>query len=252
MAPVHFDQQLFVSCEDQLASIAGLHNFACTVSGAVILAQPIRAFRVAKSLLGDALSADAMFYLAAKFLLFYLNLHQHATGYANPDLESGGCLHSIFLSNWMVNNPLQDATYSSWTLPQPLVRGIVGSAAGLLLATCWLAPEQQTALAGALSGPFSLYVIATMGSRSWHLKKARGDSRCFKLWVGACLGLIAAQVLVVLEEKFVCRGPVALARTFHPILTHAVIVLLFFCVSECAIALVHESQTSLNKASKMA
>jgi len=216
-----------------------VHTFWCRNHGAphsILLGCEIRIW--------DALQADAVFYLAVQFLIFYVNLHQHATGYANPDLESGGCLHSIFLSKWLQNNPLQDDTYNSWTIPKPLASVLVWSATCLLLGTCLVAPEKQTALASAIGGPFSLYAIATMGSRSYHLKKVRGNVRCFTLWAAACLSLIASQALVVLEEKFICSGPVALARTFHSVLTHALIVCLFYCVSESAIDLVKETQKS--------
>ena len=243
MAPAHFNQDLFISCEDQLAKIAGFHNFGCAASGLAIMAQPIRAFLVAKSVLGNGAveKTDAILYFFAQFLLFYLNLHQHATGYINPDLEVGGCLHSIFLAQWVHNNPLRDIYYQSWTLPKYLVGSLVTATVGSLLWTCWFSPEKQTALASAISGPFSLYVITTMGFRSYHLKKQQSRSRSFLLWIGACLSLIAARALVVLEQKYMCHG-ILLSRTFHPILIHAVIVLLFYTVSECAIEVIHGSQ----------
>ena len=243
MAPAHFNQDLFISCEDQLEKIAGWYNFGCAASGLAIMAQPIRAFLVAKSVLGNGAvqQTDAILYFVAQFLLFYLNLHQHATGYINPDLEVGGCLHSIFLAQWLHNNPLRDVYYQSWTLPKYLVGALVTATVGSLLWICWFSPDKQTALASAISGPFSLYVITTMGFRSYHLMKQQGRTRSFRLWIGACWSLMAARALVVLEQKYMCHHGI-LARTFHPILIHADIVLLFYTVSECAIYIIHGSQ----------
>jgi hypothetical protein len=265
MDPVHFPQELFVSCEDQLPTVAGLHNAASTLSGLAIMMHPVRSYWVARAALPPDIVArhDALCYFAVQFLLFYLNLHQHAAGYVTPDLESGGCLHSIFLAQFLHNHPLRNralsvsanngasprSSYQSWTLPQPVVLGVTWAAALRLLYTCIVEPQKQTALAGAMAQPFALYVITTMGSRSYRIMKHRNFYRPFRLWIAACLSLAASQALVVIERNVVCPSTfratggmtVWRSRSFHAVLIHAVIVLLFYSVSECAIELVRES-----------
>jgi hypothetical protein len=266
MDPVHFPQELFVSCEDLLPAVAGLHNAASALSGLAIMAHPVRSYWLARAALPPDIAArhDALCYFAVQFLLFYLNLHQHAAGYVTPDLESGGCLHSIFLAQFLHNHPLRNrpssvsanngaspcASYRSWTLPQPVVLGVVWAAALRLLYTCIMEPQKQTALASAMAQPFALYVITTMGSRSYQIMKHRNFYRPFRLWIAACLSLAASQALVVVERTIVCPSSASaaagemtgrLSRSFHAVLIHAVIVLLFYSVSECAIELVREA-----------
>jgi hypothetical protein len=278
MDPVHFPQELFVSCEDRLPAVAGLHNAASTLSGLAIMAHPVRSYLVARAALPPDIAArhDALCYFAVQLLLFYLNLHQHAAGYVTPDLESGGCLHSIFLAQFLHNHPLQrnrapsvsanngasrQSIYRSWTLPQPVVLAVVWAAALRLLYTCILHPQKQTAVASAMAQPFALYVVATMGFRSYHILKHRNYRRPFRLWIAACLSLAASQALVVIERTIVCPSSTSVAagdmtvwrsRSFHAVLIHAVIVWLFYSVSECAIELVRESATAVRNDPVMA
>jgi hypothetical protein len=275
MDPVHFPQELFISCEDRLPVVSGLHNAVSALSGLAIMAHPVQSYLVARATLPSQVVAshDAALYFAAQFLLFYLNLHQHARGYVTLDLESGGSLHSIFLAQFLHNHPLpsgavsaakshEDSSHTSysrsWTLPKPLVAVVTWAAALRLLCACIVEPQRQTALASAVGKPFALYVISTMGSRSYRILRRRNVRRPFRLWIAACLSLVASQALVVFERNVVCPlesasagggggggAPRALwlSRSFHAVVIHAAIVALFYSVSECAIELVRESAT---------
>jgi hypothetical protein len=267
----HFRQDVFISCEDQIHKLGGLHNFACSLTGLVIMAHPVRSYLRARSVLPRAVvsRSDAVLYFAAQFLLFYQNLHQHATGYVNPDLEAAGALHSILLAQWLFNTAISRSSSSNdndnGKNDQPpkrealssqrrlalLAAAVVAWGAVLRLAVaCWREPDEQTPLAAALGQPFALYVVGTMGYRSYRLLRRR-RRRPFALWVLACGALAASRACVVIEQRYVCPArpssgaapdPRWLAsRTFHPVIIHAVIVVLFYAVSECAIELVREA-----------
>ena len=52
MAHTSTDVELFISCDDHLDKIAGVHNVVCSASGLAIMAQPARTYLVAGSVLG--------------------------------------------------------------------------------------------------------------------------------------------------------------------------------------------------------
>mmetsp|Transcript_22427 Transcript_22427/g.66487 ORF Transcript_22427/g.66487 Transcript_22427/m.66487 type:complete len:262 (-) Transcript_22427:126-911(-) len=257
--PVHF-----TSCEDHLGQVAGLYNAACSATGVVIMALPLRTIWAARTVLGaSTLDLEALLYQGAQFLLFYLNLHQHATGNVAVDLDSGGALHSIFLFQWLHNNPLQVKrikenghpvsilmALSNWRAPKFLTSVITWSTAAVVLGTCFLAPEKQLMVASFSGSVVGLYPPIVMGLRSFYIKTHGGSSRHFRLWAGACLSLMAVQWAVVLEEKYVCQSSLVMARYFHSVVVHSLILSLFYCVSECAIGLVNESRVFLMKDKK--
>lgn len=233
MVSSHFDQEEFVSCEDHLPRLYGLHNYACSVSGLVILLLQLCPVAIMVQRHRQILDGDAILYLASLLFLFYLNLHQHMTGYVQMDLDTGGCLHSIALANWL-NNSLRSRAH----VPCILARIFAICAAVVVFATCLWEPKQQLAVTNVLNGPFALYTIITMGQRSYRSKDGVHDSR-FLYWCGACLSLPLVQLSVTLEKMYVCDT--VAARLFHATFIHFVIVCLFGCVFSCAIILVaHE------------
>jgi len=231
----HFDQQEFVSCEDQLPRLHGIYNYWCSISGVIILLLQLRP--VALIMRQHLLDMDAALYLASLLLLFYLNLHQHATGYVPIDLDTGGCIHSMFLSLWL-NNSLRSKSH----IPCTLARIVVIGAVSVILATCAWAPSQQSSMTNMLGAPlFALYTIITMGVRSYRNKEKSQDGR-FTWWCGAVISLLLVQASVMLEKTYVCDT--VAARLFHATFIHAVIVCLFGCVFACAIRIIASERSS--------
>ena len=228
----HSDQEHFVSCEDQLPKLHGFHNFACSVSGLIILLLQLQPMVLMMKRNRDMLDMDAVLYLVSLLFLFYSNLQQHVTGYVPIDLDSGGGLHSIFLSLWL-NNSLGSKAHVSC-----ITARVVGYASALIfIATSIFYPSKQEIVFQVLSPPFALYTIITMGMRSC---KYRNDDPCKGAWTKWCravVSLLAVQVLVKVEEMFVCDNTM-IARLFHAVIIHSVIQMLFQSVSTCAIEII--------------
>lgn len=238
----HSDQEHFVSCEDQLPKLHGFHNFACSVSGLIILLLQLYPVILMMKRYRDMLDMDAVLYLVSLLFLFYLNLQQHVTGYVPIDLDSGGGLHSIFLSLWL-NNSLGSKAHVS----RNTARFIGYASALIFIATCLFYPSKQEIVFQVLSPPFALYTIITMGMRSY---KYRNDDICkgaWKKWCRAVVTLLAVQVLVKVEEMFICDNTM-IARLFHAVIIHSVIQILFHSVSICAIeTIAYEGRNSNEK-----
>lgn len=230
MVASHFDQEEFVSCEDQLPRLNGIFNYACSVSGVIILLMQLRPVAILMRQHREILDMDAILYLASLHLLFYLNLHQHATGHIQVDLDAGGCLHSMFLALWL-NNSLRSKAH----VPCALARTFVIGAALVVLATCAFAPTQQSLVTNVLDGPAALYTIITMGKRSYRSRDKSSDGR-FLYWCGAVVSLFLTQAVVLVEEAYVCDT--VAARLFHATFIHAVIVCLFGNIFACAIRII--------------
>ena len=220
----------FVSCEDQLPQLLGVFNYACSISSIALLLLQLRPVSKMVQQYRPLLDADAMMFLSALILLFYLNLHQHMTGYIQIDVDSGGCLYSMTLSLWL-NNSLRSKSH----VPCILARRFVIGAAFILLATCIWAPSQQSSVTKMFDPPFAVYTILTMGLRSYKSKDKMQDWR-FVYWCGAFLSFVLVQLFVVLEKTYICDT--AAARLFHALVIHATIAFLFECVFACAIRII--------------
>mmetsp|Transcript_16183 Transcript_16183/g.23793 ORF Transcript_16183/g.23793 Transcript_16183/m.23793 type:complete len:247 (+) Transcript_16183:76-816(+) len=232
----HFDQEHFVSCEDQLPKLHGFHNFACSVSGLIILLLQIHPVAMMMKSHRNMLDMDAVLYLVSLVFLFYLNLQQHITGYAPIDLDSGGGLHSIFLSLWL-NNSLGSKAHVSCNTAR-----VIGYASAMIfIATSMFYPNKQEIVFQILSPPFALYTIITMGIRSYRYRNDNKRNAAWRKWCTAVAALLAVQLLVKVEEMFICDDTI-IARLFHAIIIHAVIQILFQAVSTCAIAIIAYEQ----------
>ena len=241
----HFDQEQFVSCEDQLPPLHGIYNYACSVSGLVILLLQLLPVYTIVGRHRELLNMDSALYLAALLFLFYLNLHQHLTGYVRVDLDSGGCIHSVFLALWL-NNSLGSKCH----IPITLARTLAIGGALILLAVCAWEPSQQSSVGNVLNGA-ALYTVITMGQRSYRIAKNKSNDRSFYYWCGAVVSLLSVQTIVVVEKEYVCET--VAARLFHAIVIHALIVSLFSCVFACAIRIIaheHHSTGIMNGSKK--
>ena len=124
---------------------------------------------------------------------------------------------------------------------------VVGYASALIfIATSMFYPSKQEIVFQVLSPPFALYTIITMGKRSY---KYRHDDICkgaWRKWCRAVVSLLVVQVLVKVEEMFICDNTM-IARLFHAIIIHAVIQILFQSVSTCAIEIIAYEKRNRNE-----
>lgn len=237
----HSDQEHFVSCEDQLPKLHGFHNFACSVSGLIILLLQLYPVVMMMKRYRDMLDMDAVLYLVSLLFLFYLNLQQHLTGYVPIDLDSGGGLHSIFLSLWL-NNSLGSKAHVSCNT----ARFVGYASAVIFIATSMFYPSKQEIVFQVLSPPFALYTIITMGIRSYKYRNDDTRKGAWRKWCRAVVSLLAVQVLVKVEEMFICDNTIV-ARLFHAVIIHSVIQILFQSVSTCAIEIIAHEKRNRNE-----
>lgn len=189
----------------------------------------------------DILDLDAKLYLSALLLLFYLNFHQHVTGYVQIDLDSGGALHSIFLSLWL-NNSLGSKAY----IPCEVARIIACGLAWILIGVCAIDPNSQVMVCNVINPPFALYTIITMGMRSYRYRNEKTCTGAWQQWCIAVLSFISSHILVNVEKSsFICES--GASRLFHAIIIHAVITCLFLSVFNSAIKIIAHERRSLNK-----
>uniref|UniRef100_A0A7S1UYQ3 Uncharacterized protein n=1 Tax=Grammatophora oceanica TaxID=210454 RepID=A0A7S1UYQ3_9STRA len=254
----HWEQQLFISCEDALPTIVpGLHNAACSATSILLMTLPYRALLVAKNKTG--MEPEVIAYLLALTFLFYTNAHQHGFGAFLWDLDTGGALHSIFLSLLIYEHGGGREIWKNKTpfpiLPTVWTRAVSFASAAAALMAPFVFPTRvnndlRRKFAATMGGIAALSVVPMMGYLSWttmmtnrrHEKNSNTGKSLFALWVLACVLVKVAEVLVQVEKERMCDRGGLVARWFHAIVTHSEIWLLFWAVSDCAFGLIQQQQ----------
>jgi len=225
----------FISCEDHLEKWHGLHNPVATLSSVIIMGVPLRAMWRAQTCFPNNMPIDVKLYIAAMFLLFYFNLHQHALGGYFPDTDSGGCLYGILQANMLYQGPRKIIVRMG------LILMFLGSV-GFFLYN----PDLNQEAKQLMGAPFSLYVIAVMAKES-------SKRKIFSRWIFCLASLLFTQAMVHVEENYVCDQDNSsfgylmhtTQRYFHGVVAHLAIVLLFGASSDLAIDLMKEETKKL-------
>jgi hypothetical protein len=226
----------FISCEDHLEKWHELHNPVATLSSVIIMGVPLRAMWRAQSCFPNDMPIDVKLYIAAMFLLFYFNLHQHALGGCFPDVDSGGCLYGILQANMLYQGPRKAIVRMVLIL---MFLGLVG----FFLYN----PDLNQDAKKLMGAPFSLYVIAVMAKES-------SKRKIFSRWIFCLASLLFIQATVHVDENYVCgqgnssSGYLSMHTTqryFHGVVAHLAIVLLFGASSDLAIDLMKDETKKL-------
>lgn len=212
----------FVSCEGTLPHYLGLQNAAATATAVAIMAVPMMKVHRAFS---ENRSHSLKIHTLCMLLLFGANIYTHAKGIGEPfdrfpswyGISGAYCL-------WRGDAPGLAPLLVVWFLIQIT----------LMHNFSW-ATEQQVYLP--IEGITSLYVIFTMGRRSWSTPRLRKQFL-------SCLALFGAvQAAVTLEPK-VCNGPVLVKRFFHAVVDHGTVSMFFHQVTSLTFDLLGGTTTS--------
>ena len=231
----------FISCEDDLPRYFGVYNYACSVTALLLLLLQVQAVNGMRKEYPDIiLDLDAKLYLVAFLLLFYLNFHQHLTGYIRIDLDSGGVLYILFLSVWL-HNSFVGSSSSNHTnnlfIPGRVARIMACGLAMILIGVCIMDPNRQRLVCNVIHPPLALYTVITMGIRSYNYRNEKTCNGAWKQWYLAVISLIAVQISVEIEEDYICNTTVS-SRLYHAVVIHGLIHCLFTSVFHCAIQII--------------
>jgi hypothetical protein len=199
-------QPRFISCEDSLPHYLGLYNPVATITAAAMMAVPVT--KVRRAFLEDR-PLPLKLHTFSLLALFAGNLFSHARGMSDNQIFDR-------LPSWYGIS----GAYCLWRVDAGLVPVLVMwfLVQLLLMHKFQWTNEQQFYLP--IEGLTNLYIIFTMGRRSWSNPRRRNQFfRCL-----ACFGGVHA---VTTLEPHVCTGPVLLARLYHAIFDHSLISLLF-------------------------
>jgi hypothetical protein len=242
----------FVSCEDALAPVAGLHNFYATVTSVPLLGVPLYSLWLAVRRSSPPADAGALrihgslvVWLVSLTGLFGTNLNQHIAGgaFSFRVHEMMAAIQSLWFACLL--NALSRRVGGRWTVDErSALAAAVLASAGVLTASLRSAPpDLQPPMCGVVQAVTAPFIVGTMGRLSWTT-----DARAWALFVRSCVGLVLVHIAVAVERA-VC-APLGGARTpivvliVGPIpynasvqhLCNAACVLLCFCASAHPIA----------------
>ena len=207
----------FLSCEDGLPPHLGLHNPFASFTAALMMAVPLskvrRAFFSKDQRTATPLSLKL--HTLCLLALFCGNLYSHARGIVDNQifdrLPSWYGISGAFCLWGGNNDTALMYTLAFWCLIQTI----------LMKNLEWSIENQ---VYQPVQGLTNLYIIFTMGRKSWSTRRLRN----YFLSCLACFG--AVQVVTALEPS-VCQGPIFWVRLYHALIDHSVVGLLFHRVT---------------------
>jgi hypothetical protein len=229
----------FVSCEDALPRIGGVHNFYAAVTSVPLLGVPLHALLLATRL--RAVGTDSRARLTKALLLLWLvslaglfctNLYQHVVGGRLAFRVHAAMAAVQALWNACMLNTLRQRTRRLRAVDEHAGLALAAVATVAIVLVSLAAPpswlEPACGVVQLLTAPL---IVGTMGQLSWT------DGHAWKLFKRSCAGLVAVQVAVSLEPH-VCSTLGSAAVYYHALVDHACIWCLFGGVSLNAVHLV--------------
>ena len=257
---------IFVSCEDEMPRLHGVHNFACTVTAVLILLVPLR---ICQQVLmcsdkQPVVVAEKLAYAASLVLLFWGNLVEHAVAYVGPpSLDACGAIFHLALfamtyrGLWLQSKRRHNKEFAPRLALRLLPSSQFMSRVSLILAILLLgtgalvSARAESLLVQCLSPVYAAVNIALLGYLSWHQKRQSCSNEptpwfwfcssflCFGVvqisveWEkGACHILAQQDVWRIIDGR----------RLYHAAYLHTVIPTLFWAASKCAFGVLKEEK----------
>jgi hypothetical protein len=241
----------FVTCEDDMPNLGGLYNAFCAISSVPLMAAPILPLYRSMQ---RKLPFPATVQMVCMTGLFLSNL-QHHTTYNNVffvrissyyNLASAySMLTCVALPMLMGASKKKTPRFDLWRRDGPL----------LLILAVWATIQYSLSLRGSLElelqvyervdGMCALVTIVVIGSAAKKISRTGAAPDQATLWNDFCWALVAFVVLniAVPFEQVLCglQGGVAiwlLKRTFHAVVLHALVALVFSSSANLSIRLI--------------
>ena len=261
MATASYERD-FVSCEDDLTQIAGVFNFACTITGMLIMAVPFRLWNIyhqnhhrhtTPALIISTnknvyykITEEQIFILFLG-LTFALNVTEHATGFLGPPcIEMFGTASNLWLAVLLCR--VQQYPKIEWIRGVAVFLTILSFSIGFVSIPC------EILLFHCISPVVNIYVVSTMGYLCYH----ESSTTAREHYIQAVIAFLIFGVSLPIESSW-CNlwenldesysfADVA-ARMYHSVFLHALVPYLLHNVTMCALAL-SSNETASSKLSK--